>query len=202
MNKELNEILSTAAADYRARGDEAAALRIDNILSTIPASRRASSAPAGAVVLATTNQHEWENALASYSARFDRTVSVCGASEHQDQYVFGWVDRAKKGEGPVTAACSTNAAELLRLVELLGAVAGAAARAADESWDQFDEGGKPCQAVKPRDYRQLTDALEECDGEPDLDDGKDRAGWLVVLDRLRALLTPETAKPAPARRAL
>ncbi|MCW4649238.1 hypothetical protein [Pseudomonas aeruginosa] len=166
----------------RARGDEAAAQRIDNILSTFPAERSASSAPAGAVVLATTNQHEWENALAAYTARFDPKVSVVGASEHQDQYVFGWVDRANKGEAPVTAACSSNAAELLRLVELLGAVAGAAARAADDSWDQFDEGGKSCQAVKPLDYRQMTDALEEFDGEPDLDDGKDRDGWLVVLE--------------------
>ncbi|MEE3595509.1 hypothetical protein [Pseudomonas aeruginosa] len=84
MNKEFNEILSTAAVDYRARGDEAAALRIENILSTLPAERSASSAPAGAVVLATTNQHEWEKALASYTARFDRKVSVVGASEHQD----------------------------------------------------------------------------------------------------------------------
>lgn len=153
------------------------------------------------MVLATTNQHEWEKALASYSARFDRTVSVCGASEHQDQYVFGWVDRAKKGEAPslrLVPPTQLNCSAWSSCSVLLLALP----RAADDSWDLFDEGGRPCQAVKPLDYRQLTDALEECDGEPDLDDGKDRDGWLVVLDRLRALLTPETAKPAPARRAL
>lgn len=76
----------------------------------------------------------------------------------------------------------------LVLVELLGAVAGAAWQALDNGEGSADGG---C-IVPPHENAALSTALDNCDRLPQLGDGYVRDGWLLALTELRALL----AKPA------
>lgn len=95
-----------------------------------------------------------------------------------------------------------GAAEVVRLVDLLGAVAGAAFRAVGNGWELFDDYGKPCRAMTILDYKDLHESLEDCEFEAEIKDGKDRDGWEAVLETLRLLVTPAPAQAAPAQPAV
>lgn len=82
------------------------------------------------------------------------------------------------------------------LVELLGAVACTAFRAADGS-EERDEEGSRIHVVGYGDFDAMSKALDACDELPELGDAYVRDGWLRALDELRGLLavplTPWTA---------
>lgn len=74
--------------------------------------------------------------------------------------------------------------KIMSLIELLGKVAGAACHAADDSG-----GLAGAEAIVPADlYQALSDALDECDKLPELNDDYVRDGWLRALDTLRLML--------------
>lgn len=81
------------------------------------------------------------------------------------------------------------------LLGLLGEVASAACQAADDS-----EGLAGGDAIVPADrFQALSDALDECDKLPELDDNYVRDGWLRALDTLRSMLKlPKTDACVPA----
>ena len=74
--------------------------------------------------------------------------------------------------------------KIMFLIGLLGEVASAACQAADDS-----EGLAGGDAIVPADrFQALSDALDECDKLPELDDNYVRDGWLRALDTLREML--------------
>lgn len=79
------------------------------------------------------------------------------------------------------------------LVELLGAVAGAAFWTADNGEDDGSEGI----SVQRSDMDKLSKALDACDELPELPGNVVRDGWLRALDELRALLDAPSINPRP-----
>lgn len=79
---------------------------------------------------------------------------------------------------------SDNLERIRMLVELLGNIAGKACHAADDSEDLKDGA-----LISPAQFLALSEALDECDKLPELDDPYVRDGWLRALDELRILLT-------------
>lgn len=82
------------------------------------------------------------------------------------------------------------------LVELLGAVAGTAFRAVDDSEEWIEDEGT-IHIIGADDFKSLSKALDACDELQDQNDGPVRDGWRRALDELRGLLAmPWTALEA------
>ena len=110
--------------------------------------------------------------------------------ERSEHYSVPFAPVAQAGQVP-------DIHEILRLVELLGEVACAAFRAADDSEErQRQIDGEIEHMVDEANFRALCAALDACDEEPGIDDVYFRDGWLTVLDKLRKLLA---SAPQPAK---
>lgn len=149
-------------------------------------------------------EQERDAALAKLAAMEQQEpVGEFRESEYDGEAAFYWIDAipplgTKLYAAPVAQAGHVpDIHEILRLVELLGEVACAAFRAADDSEErQRQIDGEIEHMVDEANFRALSSALDACDEEPGIDDVYFRDGWLTVLDKLRKLLA---AAPQPAK---